>query len=376
MKIIQITDHNGNGGVNSFVYDLCEEQVKLGNEVLFISIIDYKQRATSQNLEKIKRMGVHLKCIGATNKKDALLHYIGTLRSAIKSFAQDEFCICNVHLKLSTLMGVVSTIGLPNIKIVETYHNNYSWYHLQYAVLHPWIKQYIAISYTCGKEMKKRFHTKDHLMTVIPNGVSRNEIRSSALTQSSYKYKETNFVTVGRLSFEKNIKIPVQAFSRFNKEGWNYVVVGDGPQGKEIREVANNNPHVIFTGELPRQEALRYLVNADAVIMPSLWEGRSILQLEAMALDKPMILSNVPALREVFDEAPLADNERFRKCEWGYLVETNNEESYCRAAENFMALSKEEIAKMASRVRKASLENDIFVVAQKYQEVYEKIMRI
>ena len=45
MKIIQITDHNGNGGVNSFVYDLCEAQVKLGNEVLFVSIIDYKDKS-------------------------------------------------------------------------------------------------------------------------------------------------------------------------------------------------------------------------------------------------------------------------------------------------------------------------------------------
>ena len=53
MKIIQITDHNGNGGVNSFVYDLCESQIKLGNEVMFVSIIDYKERATKEGLEKI-----------------------------------------------------------------------------------------------------------------------------------------------------------------------------------------------------------------------------------------------------------------------------------------------------------------------------------
>lgn len=56
MKIIQITDHNGNGGVNSFVYDLCESQIKLGNEVMFVSIIDYKERATKEGNE-VKQYG-------------------------------------------------------------------------------------------------------------------------------------------------------------------------------------------------------------------------------------------------------------------------------------------------------------------------------
>ena len=53
MKIIQITDHNGNGGVNSFVYDLCEAQVKLGNEVLFVSNIEINDNSTGPGLDRI-----------------------------------------------------------------------------------------------------------------------------------------------------------------------------------------------------------------------------------------------------------------------------------------------------------------------------------
>ena len=374
MKIIQITDHNGNGGVNSFVYDLCESQIKLGNEVLFVSVIDYKNRATQEGLERIAKLGVQIKCIGAENKVDAIFHHIGSLRKIIREFAGEEPCICNLHLKLSVLMGVVASFGMKNIKIVETYHNNYSFYHLQYFVLHPWIKQYIAISYTCEKEMKRRFHTSDRFLTVIPNGIDREEIRAIAFTNHQESHEGIHLMTVGRLSHENNIAIPVKAFSDFCKEGIEYLVVGDGPERNEIHKLAANSPYIKFTGELQRKDTLQCLTAADLVIMPSLWEGRSILQLEAMSLDKPMMLSDVPALREVFREEALENDELYRKCTWGYLVRTSNTESYRMAAEDFTTISEEEKYAMSRRVRQASLENDIVVTARKYQEVYEKIM--
>lgn len=375
MKVIQITDHNGNGGVNSFVYDLCESQIKLGNEVMFVSIIDYKNRATKEGLEQIEKAGVKLCCLGALNKPDAILHYIGKLRRIIKDFAGDESCICNLHLKLSVLMGVLASTGLKNVKIVETYHNNYSYYHLQYAVLHHWIKQYIAISETCGKEMKRRFHTSNKCVSVIPNGVDREKIRSIAFMNPKEEHQGIRYVTVGRLSFEKNITIPVKAFSNYCREGIEYLVIGDGPERDEVHKLAANNPYIIFKGELQRQDTLCNLATADIVIMPSLWEGRSILQLEAMSLDKPMMLSDVPALREVFEEKPLATGELYRKCSWGYLVQTNNPDSYRKAAEDFQQTAKVERNEMSCCVKKASLKNDIMVTAKKYQEVYNSIMQ-
>lgn len=374
MKIIQITDHNGNGGVNSFVYDLCAAQIKLGNEVLFISIIDCKEHTTKPELQRIEKLGVQVKCIGAKSKVNAIFRHIIHLRKVIKDFSDGKPCICNLHLKLSVLMGVTASLGLKNIKIVETYHNNYDFYHLQYTVLHPWIKQYIAISHTCAKEMKKRFHTSDHLMSVIPNGIDREGIRRIALTDPLKKHTGIRFVTVGRLSYEKNITVPVKAFSDFCKEGLEYWVVGDGPEREKVHSLAANNPYIKFEGELQRKEALRNLETADMVIMPSLWEGRSILQLEAMALDKPLMLSDVPALREVFGEPALADDELYRKCAWGYLVQTNNTESYRMAAENFSRLAIAEKCAMSHRVRLASLENGITEMAQKYQMVYEAII--
>lgn len=157
-------------------------------------------------------------------------------------------------------MGVLSTRGLKNITIVETYHNNYSYYHLQYAVLHPWIKQYIAISETCGKEMKRRFHTSSKRMSVIPNGVDREKIRSIALVNPEETRQGTRYVTVGRLSFEKNITIPVKAFSNYCREGVEYIVIGDGPERDEVHKLAANNPYIILKE------------NCNAKILYAIWQ--------------------------------------------------------------------------------------------------------
>lgn len=371
MKVIQITDHNGSGGVNSFVYDLCRAQKKLGNEVLFISLIR-SETPSKTELEELKSLGIKILCLKAQGKKDAVLHYVGHLKKVVQKYSQGERCILNLHLKLSVLMGVLACGNMKNIRIVETYHNTYHHYELQYALMHPWIRHYIAISHTCGLEMKRRFHTKDSQMTVIPNGIDREAIREAALKESVQSHKGILLMTVGRLSYEKNIKVPVEALAAVCGENLRYRVIGDGPQMEEIKNAAAGNPYIGFKGQIPREEVLKNLAEADIVIMPSLWEGRSILQLEAMALDRPLMLSDVPGLREVFDEKPLKKYELFRRCSWGYLVRTNDEESYRKAAEDFTE-NRNLSTDMSNRIKEASFENDMNSVAEKYQEVYEKV---
>ena len=222
--------------------------------------------------------------------------------------------------------------------------------------------------------MKQRFHTKNTEMTVIPNGVNREEIREIAYTYPVKEHKGILMMTVGRLSYEKNIKMPVKAFAEFCRNDLIYRVIGDGPQREEILAAAQKNNYIEFTGEIPRRCVLANLAEADIVIMPSLWEGRSILQLEAMALDKPLLLSDVPALREVFGEEQLKETELYRRCNWGYLVHTNVPESYQLAIEDFVDTNTETKENMKKNIKKISVENDIKVVAEKYQFVYKKVM--
>ncbi len=95
------------------------------------------------------------------------------LRNLIYEISGGETVICNLHLKLSVLMGTMAAVGLSNVVCIETYHNTYHHYWLQYNLCKFMIREYICVSETAYKEMQLRFHTPKHKLCAIPNGVNR-----------------------------------------------------------------------------------------------------------------------------------------------------------------------------------------------------------
>ena len=375
MKIIQIVDHlSGGGGVNSFVYDLCYALKEKGCDV---SLIGIQKRGYNENpeIDKLRKKGIRVECIGAQNKKDAILHCIIRLRNEIRDICGREKTICNLHLKLSVLMGTLATVGMKNVKCIETYHNTYHHYHLQCWMCSPFIKKYICVSETAKEEMHHRFKTPYKKLVAIPNGVSRERIRELAkVDEHKCEDKKINVVSIGRLSYEKNFLLPVTAFLDICCENITYTLVGGGPQENEIRKIASKNSFIYMTGSLERNEALQILTKADIIVMPSLWEGRSILQLEAMALDKPMIISDVPGLREPFKELPLTAEEKVRVCRFGYLVSTNDRNAYCAAIKHFIDNRNRSI-EISSYLKEISVSNDLSKMAEKYLDEYNKVAK-
>lgn len=375
MKIIQIMDTLGaTGGVNTFVFDLCEALKSNGHDVALVGILD-KGMEDNPEIERLRKLNIRIECVGARSKKNAILHHIGDLKRIIRDIAGDDITICNLHLKLGVLMGVAATLGEKNIQCVETYHNTYHYYHLQCWCCSPFIKKYICVSFEARNEMKKRFFIPDTRIVAIPNGVVREKIRRvSDIDTLNQDTNKTRVVSVGRLSYEKNFVTAVKALCPICSESLSYTLVGAGPQEAEIRTIANRNSNVIILGAQSRKKTLEELARADIVVMPSLWEGRSILQLEAMALDKPMVISDVPGLREPFGEKPLMNQEQFRVCKFGYLVQTNNEDAYRNAITHFMK-NKERKEDVESYVRKISIENDLTEMAERYYEEYVKVLK-
>lgn len=373
MKVIQIADDlSTGGGVNSFVYDLCYALKEQGCDVSLIGILK-KGYDLNSEISQLRAAGIRVECISAVSKKDAIIHCIGKLKTLIKDIADGDSTVCNLHLKLSVLMGVLATRGLKNVKCVETYHNTYHHYHLQCWVCSPFIKKYICVSETAKEEMHRRFKTPYKKLVAIPNGVSRSRIRTLAKIQEYKPQKgKIHIVSVGRLSYEKNFMAPVKAFINVCNENVQYTLVGGGPQEEEIKSIAFSNPYITLTGALSREKTLQILAKADIVVMPSLWEGRSILQLETMALDKPMIISDVPGLREPFQESALDENELFRVCDFGFLVKTNELESY-RAAIRFFMNNKNTVD--CAMIREISEQNDMNKVAITYISEYKKMSK-
>ena len=200
MKVIQIMDNlETDGGVNSVVYDLCQAQRVLGADVSLIGIMD-RGNSNNEQVQALRALGVSVHCLGAKSKPDALLRYVFALRNLIYEISGGETVICNLHLKLSVLMGTMAAVGLSNVVCIETYHNTYHHYWLQYNLCKFMIREYICVSETAYEEMQLRFHTPKQKLCAIPNGVNREGIRAQRGNVKVGKSKTVNFVSVGYTS--------------------------------------------------------------------------------------------------------------------------------------------------------------------------------
>ena len=378
MNIVVITDGielSKGGGVGTCIYDLCDAFLK-NNKVYLIGIAG---SSVEDGLRiDLERKGVNCIDLGAHSRKEALIKfgkYQKKLRAIVKDISYDEKTIVNLHLKLGVLYGVLSTMNLRNIVRVETYHNTYHHYQLQCWTLAPFIKHYVCVSSTAKEEMHKRFFIPYKKLTAIPNGVNREKLREQVnVEKDDYQGSKTalRILSVGRLSEEKNLLTSIKAFSAVKNPAFRYIVVGDGPQMEDAQKIATEHSQIILRGQLPRNEVMREIAAADVICMPSLWEGRSIFMLEAAAFDKPFILSDVPGLREPFNVQPLCD-EHYRKCEFGFLVETNNRNAYIDVA-NEIIKDIGMLDAMRNSVRKMSVENDMKKVSEQYLELFKNIV--
>ncbi|WP_380165948.1 glycosyltransferase family 4 protein [Jannaschia sp. R86511] len=87
------------------------------------------------------------------------------------------------------------------------------------------------------------------------------------------------------------------------------VLVGDGDAAGPLRRLADDLPgvQVVMPGRLPHAQALTWLAALDVVAVPRLDVDvcrlvSPLKPVEAMALGKPVVLSDLPALRELVDD--------------------------------------------------------------------------
>ena len=369
MKVIEIMDNLAlAGGVNSFVYDLCAALKSINADVTLIAIMK-NYGASNETVQQLKKKGIDVVCIGAANKKEAILKYIPKLRREILRISNGEQTVCNLHLKLSVLMGSIATIGCSKIKCVETYHSRYSKYWLENFILQSRIKKYIACSESANREMKKRFTVKKSKIITIPNGVDCELIKKSKANPSD---TTITAISAGRFTEQKNFQITTKAFSSLCSDRIRYTIYGDGELKDEIISNKDNNNYISICTPLDRFDLLRQVSKSNIVVMPSLWEGLSIFLLEAMALGKPLMLSDVDSFRWVMSEKKLEHNETWRLCKWGFLVSNSSVEGYISSLEYFA--NHPELEKtMSKEVEKISKRYDINTTAKSYLKQYSKL---
>lgn len=115
-------------------------------------------------------------------------------------------------------------------------------------------------------------------------------------------------ICVGRLSPEKGHFGLLEALAGIASHGAEFelIIVGDGPTGPSIKLRASQLgllERIRFAGALSESETLAQISAADVLVLPSLMEGLPVVLIEAMALHRPVVTSQVAGIPELIDDS-------------------------------------------------------------------------
>jgi len=109
---------------------------------------------------------------------------------------------------------------------------------------------------------------------------------------------------IGRLVEQKGHRYLIQAVGKVIEKipQAKFLIIGKGKLEKNLKRLAQKlslNSNIIFTGF--RTDIYSILDKLDLIVMPSLWEGLGLVLLEAMALGKPIVATDVGGIPEVVE---------------------------------------------------------------------------
>ena len=107
---------------------------------------------------------------------------------------------------------------------------------------------------------------------------------------------------VGALEPRKGLDVLARAFAAARERGLGpgLVLAGEGPLADELRA-----PGVVLCGRVSDPELAALYAGARATVLPSRLEGFGFTPLESLAAGTPVVVSDLPALRETLGDAAL-----------------------------------------------------------------------
>jgi glycosyltransferase involved in cell wall biosynthesis len=137
---------------------------------------------------------------------------------------------------------------------------------------------------------------------VIPNGVSLEEWAAGGPGERAEARRKLGLdpgplaVCVGRLSRQKGQDLLLTAWPRVRERvpGAALVLVGEGSEERRIRALAGDGVELVGS----REDVLDWYTAANVVVLPSRWEGMSLVTLEAMASARSVVATDVSGASE------------------------------------------------------------------------------
>ena len=147
-----------------------------------------------------------------------------------------------------------------------------------------------------AKAYFKETYNRDTVL--IHNGIDKPTIKQAEKITELYGLSSGEYIcTVSRLTAEKGLHYLIEAYNNI-KTDKKLVIAGDTSDTDEyvahLKQMAANNPNIIFTGFISGDLLKEIYSNAYIVVVPSDIEGMSLSLLEALSYGNAVLCSDIP----------------------------------------------------------------------------------
>ncbi|HET6884334.1 MAG TPA: glycosyltransferase [Pirellulales bacterium] len=273
-------------------------------------------------LAQLDAAGIETHFLGARGARDfphAVQRLAGLFKQQRPAVVQSFLFHANFVARWAAWFAGVPHV-LSGVRVAE---QGVAW-HLWLDRATRWlVERYVCVSHDVACFTRERLGLSEGRVTVIPNGIDYDRLSSAPaadLTAFGLEAGRKVVTYVGRLEPQKGVLELIESCRQWldRLPGHALLLVGAGPLEAKLRENAeqlNVGRRIHFAGW--RMDVAQIMKASDVVVLPSRWEGMPNVILEAMAVGKAVVSTDVEGVRELLGEeageqiAPRGDYRQF-----------------------------------------------------------------
>lgn len=284
----------------------------------------------------------------------------------------DDFDIVHSHMYRPDRLLSKRGRGPYHSKFVSTMHADiqqdllYSYNKIVSIIFTPiWLKflRKMDAVITISEFLNTKYQQKLPNLITVYNGVNIDSPApgENCITDTVKSLKEKGFTVIVSYAFLSPRKGLSQVLKILPfKSNYVMIIIGDGPDKKNLQKLAaslNIEDRVYFFPYV--QDPYKYLSETDLYVMPSYSEGFGLALVEAVLSKIPVVCSDIPVFKELFDNDEVT------------FFELDNENSLSNSITSALENASSKVVKA---YQKAERYYTVTAMTNKYLKIYNKLL--
>lgn len=306
MRIVYMLASLGMGGAEKQVLALAARMVARGHSVTLVTLLPQTSEEWPTTLPVIR--------LNLRKNPFSLIAALMRARRILRSLKPD---LVHSHSFHANMMARLVSPFASRPAVISTIHNVYEggWHRmLAYRLTDGLCAHTTAVSQAADDRFVRLKAIRAEKCTVVPNAIDMSDFTPDAARRASTRASlgaqdEFVWLAAGRIAAAKDYPNMLGAFARVSKDENAFLwIAGQGSDTDvaRLRELATElkiNRQIEWLGL--RRDLPALLDAADGFVSSSAWEGMPLAIAEAMAMEKPLVATDVGGVRELIGETGL-----------------------------------------------------------------------